>query len=102
MRDDFFCSELTAKTSKTLGILDRTMDSAQVWPSTFAKGSSSKSTLSTGCDLDNELMIDFSLRVSAARKIGLEGRRSMGSTRLRSTCFHDNVLLKYLSCDSSV
>ncbi|VWU49958.1 PH domain-containing protein, putative [Hepatocystis sp. ex Piliocolobus tephrosceles] len=57
----YFCSELIAECWKIMGVIPKNTPSSYIWPSNFSKKFEDKIQLQSGCQLNNELYIDFSL-----------------------------------------
>ncbi|SCO92995.1 conserved Plasmodium protein, unknown function [Plasmodium malariae] len=59
--DSYFCSELIGECWKIMGVIPLSTTCSYIWPSNFSEKFEEKIKLQSGCQLNNELCIDFSL-----------------------------------------
>ncbi|SBT77542.1 conserved Plasmodium protein, unknown function [Plasmodium ovale] len=57
----YFCSELIGECWKIMGVIPLSTSCSYIWPSNFSEKFEEKIKLQAGCQLNNELCIDFSL-----------------------------------------
>uniref|UniRef100_A0A0G4FYN5 PH domain-containing protein n=1 Tax=Chromera velia CCMP2878 TaxID=1169474 RepID=A0A0G4FYN5_9ALVE len=64
--EHFFCSELAANSLKCLGVLPMDIAGSLYWPSSFSQKTRPPLKLLDGCDIGDEVLIDFSLAAKKA------------------------------------